>query len=180
MGLLSEAYRAFIKKNPPSESRATAEPEDRFVGVVRIDSRIVEDVKVEGKQIPSQKIILTDETAMRGGTDTAPTPLATWIAAFGACTEVHFTKGAAEMDIELDSCAISTRGKFDLRHGGSFFEFLYETRIESSSSVDAIKKLVDYAEEGCFVLNTLKRGSKITGTIFLNGVKILDRSYGPN
>lgn len=180
MGLLSEAYRAFIKKNPPSESHATPELDDRFIGVVRIDSRIVEDLKVESKQIPSEKIILTDEPPLRGGTDTAPTPLATWIAGFGACTEVHFTKGAAEMDIELESCSISTRGKFDLRHGGSFFEFIYETRIESSSSLESIKKLVDYAEEGCFVLNTLKRGSKITGTIFLNGVKILDRSYGPN
>ncbi|MFQ6011213.1 MAG: OsmC-related (seleno)protein [Nitrososphaerales archaeon] len=180
MGLLSQEYISFIKKNPPSESRATPELEDRFTGVIRVDSQITGDLKVENKLIPSGKTILTDEPPMRGGTDTAPTPLATWVAGFGACTQVHFTKGAAELDVELESCVISTRGKFDLRHGGSFHEFIYETRIESPASVEKIKELVDYAEEGCFVLNTLKRGTKVTGTTFLNGTKILDRSYGPN
>jgi len=180
MGLLSKEYKSFIKQKPSSFSRATPEPDSRFIGVTRIDSRIIGDLKTEGKNIPNGKLIHCDEPPIRGGTDTAPSPLATWIAGFGACTEVHYAQGAAEMDIDLESCSISTRGKFDLRHGGSFLEFIYDTRIESPSSVEDITKLVDFAEEGCYVLNTLKKGSKIIGTIFLNGKQILDRRHGPS
>jgi uncharacterized OsmC-like protein len=125
------------------------------------------------------KLIRTDEPSIRGGRDSAPTPLGTWVAAFAACTEVHYAQGAALMDVKLGKCEINMRGTFDRRHGGGFLNFSYETKISSSDSDYDIKKLVEYAENGCFVLNTLKKAVRIEGVIYLNGREIMRRTHGP-
>ena len=71
--------------------------------------------------------------------------------------------------VELDDVELIARGHFDRRIGGAFTEVIYDLKLTSPATKEAILRLSKEAERMCYAHNTLKKaGVKITTHLFLN------------
>jgi putative redox protein len=154
---------------------ASVAPET-LMGTYRVDVRLLEDVRSEATM--RQFSWNSDEPAERGGTDTAPNPLAYFISGLGFCQAVHFAGEAVRNNITLSSLENAVRGKFDRGKSRRFLEFVYDLRIESPDPPEKIRAMVENAEKFCFVSNTLARSAKLTGNVYLNGNLLFTMSRG--
>jgi uncharacterized OsmC-like protein len=69
---------------------------------------------------------------------------------------------------------LTARAHFDRRLGGAFKEIIYDLRLRSQASEEAIIDLSREAERMCYAHNTLKNaGIKMVTNLFLNGSQIL-------
>ncbi|MBS0270513.1 MAG: OsmC family protein [Proteobacteria bacterium] len=126
------------------------------------------------REFPAMNI---DEPADLGGTDHGPNPVEIVLVALGTCQEIVYRAYAAVMGIELKSVTCDVRGHLDLRGlfamdpsvRAGFQKIMFETKIESSASPEALAKLAQTVESHCPVLNTLQVPVEVTGSVALNG-----------
>lgn len=148
--------------------RHEADDEGFLFGSERVDLRRVDRLKLEARK--RMFTFTVDEPAERGGTDQGPNPLAYFLAGAASCLMNQYLTDAVYRGVELDDIELTARGHFDRRMGGAFFEIVYDIKLASSSSKDAIVKLAKEAEEMCYAHNTLKKaGVKMVTNVFLNG-----------
>jgi putative redox protein len=148
--------------------RHEADDEKFLFGSERVDLRRASHLKLEAKKREFTFVI--DEPPERGGTDEGPNPLAYFIAGAASCLINQYLTDAIFRGIILEDVELTARGHFDRRMGGAFSEIIYDVRLSSSSSKDAILRLSKEAEEMCYAHNTLKKaGVKMTTNIVLNG-----------
>ena len=80
---------------------------------------------------------------------------------------------AIAKDVPLDQMELTARAHFDRRLGGAFEEVVYDLRLTSSASTEAILGLQKEAERMCYAHNTLKKaGVKLATNLYLNGAKL--------
>ena len=75
----------------------------------------VESYRLGGQDIPRRFQTVIDEPLELLGTNTAPNPQETLMAALNACMMVGYVVGAAVEGITLEKVEIETRGELDLR-----------------------------------------------------------------
>jgi uncharacterized OsmC-like protein len=80
-----------------------------------VSESTVESLTLGGKQIPRSFRMVVDEPLELLGTNTAPNPQETLMAALNACMLVGYVAGAAVRGITLEKVEIETTGKLDLR-----------------------------------------------------------------
>jgi uncharacterized OsmC-like protein len=85
---------------------------------------------------------------------------------------VHYVEHCAAENLKLDSLDIKVEGKISPQKPVRFTDVTYEAQIRSSEDDDRVKKLARMAADDCYVTNTLRRSSNVTGIIFHNGKKI--------
>lgn len=123
---------------------------------------------------------VVDEPTERGGTDTAPNPLAYFLAGAASCLANHYVSVAIAEDIPLRALSVAAVGRFDrVLIGGAFRDIRYDVRIETDEPAERIRDLAERADVMCFASNTLANAGVILRTrIFVNGVATatLDRS----
>lgn len=117
---------------------------------------------------------LVDEPPERGGTDSAPNPLAYFLAGAATCLLSHYMLCAIADDLRIDGLSLTARGRFNRRlTGGAFTEVVYDVKIESREERDAILRLAERAEEMCYAHNTLANaGVGLTQAVHLNGERV--------
>ena len=76
---------------------------------------MVESYRLGGQDIPRRFQTVIDEPLELLGTNTAPNPQETLMAALNACMMVGYVVGAAVEGITLEKVEIETRGELDLR-----------------------------------------------------------------
>jgi putative redox protein len=147
------------------------------VGTVRADSRLIGDQASEVKR--GQHLIISDEPREVGGSDSGPSPLDYFVAAVGFCENVTFARYATLHGLSFDSLETSVRGHWDRRGQGDFTEiepaftdFIVETRLISSDSVEKIKRVTEMVHKRCPMHSTIARVGKVVDRLLVNGVEV--------
>jgi len=147
------------------------------IGTVRADSKLVGDQASEAKR--GQHILVSDEPKEVGGTDKGPSPLDYFMAAVGFCENVTFARYATLNGLNFDSLETSARGHWDRRGQGDFTaiepvftDFVVETRVVSSDSVEKIKRVTKIVHKRCPMHSTIARVGKVVDRLFVNGFEV--------
>lgn len=145
-------------------------------GTERVDVKYMGDLKFQVKKTNFQ--FQVDEPLDRGGDNTAPNPLAYFVAGAASCLTMQYVRVAMATGIKIDGLELMARAHSSRRLRGSFTDMIYEVRIESKESPAKIIDLGKEAEDMCFAHQTLlKAGVKMTTVIHLNGKQIV--TLGP-
>jgi len=147
------------------------------IGTVRADSRLIGDQASEVKR--GQHLIISDEPREVGGSDNGPSPLDYFVAAVGFCENVTFARYAALHGLSFDSLETSVRGHWDRRGQGdytdiepAFTDFVVETRVASTDSVEKIKRVTEIVHKRCPMHSTIARVGKVVDRLLVNGVEV--------
>ena len=160
-----DIIREHVKK------RHEANDEVFLFGSERVDLRRVDHLTLEARKRDFRFTV--DEPEERGGKDRGPNPLAYFISGAASCLVNQFLTDAIFREVKLENVELSARGHFDRRLGGAFTEIIYDVRLTSPASREAIVSLAEEAENMCYAHQTLKKaGVKMTTNIFLNGKQI--------
>jgi uncharacterized OsmC-like protein len=115
-----------------------------------------------------------DEPLERGGADTAPNPLAFFLAGAASCLANHYVSLAIHDGLALTGLSIAAVGHFDrVLVGGAFRDITYDVRIETADPFDGALELAERADAMCFASNTLvNAGVLLTSRVRLNGTVV--------
>ena len=101
------------------------------------------------------------------------------MAAVGFCENVTFARYAVLEGLDFDSLQTSVRGHWDRRGQGdfsaiepSFRDFVVETRITSTDSVDKIKRVALTVHRRCPMHSTIAKVGKVVDRLFVNGSEV--------
>ena len=162
---LVRAIKEHVKK------RGEASDKEFLFGSERIDLRMVDHLTFEASK--GRFKFLVDEPSERGGTDSAPNPLAYFMAGAASCLLNQYATLAIARDVRLDGIQLTARGHFDRRLGGAFEEVVYDLRLETSADTRTVVSLAKEAERMCYAHNTLRKaGVKMVTNLHLNGKQI--------
>jgi len=147
------------------------------IGTVRADSRLIGDQASEVKR--GQHLIISDEPREVGGSDNGPSPLDYFVAAVGFCENVTFARYATLQGLSFDSLETSVRRHWDRRGQGdytdiepAFTDFVVETRVASTDSVEKIKRVTEIVHKRCPMHSTIARVGKVVDRLLVNGVEV--------
>jgi len=118
------------------------------------------------------RVMLIDEPARRGGTNTGPAPLTYFVAGLGSCLLNQYIRLAVAWDLDLDFTGATVKGGFSRDVGGSFESFTQEILADGSASKDDIRKLTDSAGDYCYTHATLRQAVPMTTILQLNGTEV--------
>ena len=122
--------------------------DERFLsGAERVDIKYVNNLKFEVKKNNFQ--FLVDEPVDRGGTNTAPNPLAYFLTGVASCLMMQYVRLATANSISIDSFKLTARGHFSRRIHGAFNEIVFDVWIQSKEDRSTIVNLSKEAEELC-------------------------------
>ncbi|MGP8070495.1 MAG: OsmC-related (seleno)protein [Candidatus Bathyarchaeia archaeon] len=147
------------------------------IGTARASSKLFGDQASEVKR--GDHVLISDEPKEAGGTDKGPSPLDYFVAAVGFCENVTFARYATLNGVDFDSLETSVRGHWDRRGQGdlseiepAFTDFVVETRVISSDSVEKIKRVTEIVHKRCPMHSTIARVGKVVDNLFVNGVEV--------
>lgn len=103
----------------------------------------------------------TDEAPILGGEDTAPPPLALFIAALAGCAMTNIRMMARQHGVVIDALHVDVRAEWVREvpaagtHRAGTRGFDLDIRIDSAASTEAVVALIEAAQIGCFVEHSL-------------------------
>jgi uncharacterized OsmC-like protein len=105
--------------------------------------------------------LATDEAPNLGGEDTAPPPLALFIAALAGCAMTNIRMMARQMGVTIDALDVDVRAEWTREvpatgtHHADTKGFDLDIRIDTSAPTDAVVALMHASQIGCFVEHSL-------------------------
>ena len=97
----------------------------------------------------------------------------------GFCENVTLARWAALQGLEFDSLETSVRGHWDRRGQGdsegiepAFKDFVVETRITSTASLDTIRGIVKTTHLRCPMHASIKKIGPVVDRLFVNGEEV--------
>ena len=175
MPVLSDSFKPQVQKWLAG-IQEIADP-TKGLGTVRADSKLVGDQLQEAKA--RDYTLVCDEPASLGGTDRGPNPLEFFMSSVGFCENVTLARFAALRGLDFDSLETSVRGHWDRRGQGNwegieptFKDFVVETRITSSASIDAIREIVRTTHLRCPMHASILRIGPVVDKLFVNGTEV--------
>jgi uncharacterized OsmC-like protein len=146
-------------------------------GTVRADATLIGDQASEVRRGTHR--LICDEPAVVGGSDKGPSPLDYFMAAIGFCENVTFARYATLNGLDFDSLQTTVRGRWDRRGQADFSdiepafkEFIVETRVTSTDSVENIRKVVATAHKRCPMHSTIEKVGKVEDKLYVNGTEV--------
>lgn len=108
---------------------------------------------------------VVDEPFGRGGGDTAPNPLAFFLAGAASCLANHYVSLAIAEGFSLGGLSVSALAHFDrVLVDGAFRDIAYDVRIDTEEPVDRVRDLAERADVMCFASNTLANAGVVLTT----------------
>jgi len=174
MPLISSAFKPLVEKWLAGIQGITDPMAG--LGTVRADSKLVGDQLQEARM--RDYTLTCDEPSSLGGSDKGPNPLEFFMSAVGFCENVTFARLAALRGLEFDSLETSVRGHWDRRGQGewegvepAFKDFVVETKITSSASLDQIRDLVRTTHRRCPMHASIEKIGPVLDRLFVNGIE---------
>lgn len=114
---------------------------------------------------------VVDEPPERGGTDSAPNPLAYFLSGSISCLLSHYMLCAIEEDVDVSELRVMARMRYNRAAEVSrVTEVLYNVRIASEADREQISQMVSRAQDMCYAHNTLAAaGVNLVTDVELNG-----------
>ncbi len=125
------------------------------------------------------RIMVIDEPARRGGTDTGSDPLAHFVSGMGACLLNQFIRLTIASDIDLVFAGMTASGDFSRDVGGSFSSFTHEVFANGSASQDEINTLTNTAGDYCYAFATMRKAVPMTTILQVNGSEVARQETKP-
>lgn len=174
---------AKLKANVEQTARLLAD--DPTTGHVRplVTTTLVRNVHARSDFVQYDKEFSfeCDESEGRAGQSMAPSPLRYFLSSIAFCQQVWFAKGAALNDVDLEDLQIDVHTYMDMRGEhkvGSFSPspqwIVIEAAVTSPSSVEAVLRMVDEANDRCPVTNLVSKAVPVYEQIRHNTVLIRD------
>jgi len=127
---------------------------------------------------PSFKVV-SDEPKSVGGTDSAPSPSALFMASIGFGENVIFARQAAFEGVEFDSYETKVEGPWDRKGifeidgaSPSITRILIETKVTTGAPPARIAELLKLTHRRSPMTTTVAKAAKIERRLFVNGVEV--------
>ena len=123
--------------------------------------------------------LTTDEGQYHGGDAGAPTPLATFAASLGACLLTQIRAFSRRLGIPVETARV--HGTFEWTAVTDGPRKPYEARpdsiaisvdLDTDAPPDDVRRLMEAAEKGCFVAQTVVRATPMSHRIFIRGEEL--------
>ncbi|MHC4198057.1 MAG: OsmC family protein [Planctomycetota bacterium] len=132
----------------PAKGKVKFQVSSSWKGGTRSDTR-VESYQLAGKEIKKDFTISIDEPEELLGSNTAPNPQETLMAAFNACMLVGYVTGSSFKGIELEKLEIDTEGELDLRGflgldksvKPGYEEIRYTVRVKGNGTLEQFQEI---------------------------------------
>jgi uncharacterized OsmC-like protein len=156
------------------ESRGLDEEAKRlkFGRAVRVTARYLPGLRKEVKS--GDLTWYSDPPKIGGGMGEHPAALQHFIASLPLCQLTHYAERASVWELKVEDIEVTAIGRYLAISGRPFDRVDYEVRIKSPEPKEKIKELAIAAAGDCYVTNTLKRSSRVTGKVLLNGEFLTD------
>jgi uncharacterized OsmC-like protein len=122
--------------------------------------------------------LIQDEPESVAGTGKGPTPTDFLIASVAFCENVVFARNAALNDLEIQALETTASGDWDMKGlfeigtaDPSFRSILVETRVKTTGPIKKVVEVARMTHRRCPVHATLKKATKMTFKLFVNGVE---------
>ena len=123
--------------------------------------------------------LTTDEGQYHGGDASAPTPLATFAASLGACLLTQIRAFSKRLGVPVEGARV--HGTFNWTAVTDGPRQPYEARpdsiaisvdLDTDAPADDVRRLMEAAEKGCFVAQTVVRATPMSHRILIRGHQI--------
>lgn len=116
----------------------------------------------------------TDEGSFHGGEATAPPPLAYFISGLTGCIMTQLRAFAKRMNVQIDDLKVECKIVWQWTPIGRIYEtapksFDIDILLDSPNPVEEQIALIDAAEKGCFVEQTLAQSNTVTHRLKTEG-----------
>lgn len=148
-----------------------------------VETKVVRDVTVESSFIQYDRpfTFTSDEAHHRGGHEDGPSPMRYFLSGIAFCQQGWYAKGAALVDIELDSLELDVRTYMDMR-GEHGFEgvppnpqwLLFDIRVTGEVPPERVLEMIDWGDARCPLGVLVRRAVPVYERINLNGTTIRD------
>lgn len=153
---------------------------DGSIGTVRVDAVQVEQLRYEVTPRASPgHLLVVDEPPHRGGTASGPTPLEYFLTGALTCLLNQYITLALARTLALENVKATARGHIHYTVDGCLTDIVYDVYLEGPESPEAVKALALDAERYCYLHNTLRAAIPLTVRVYLNDVRILERTTSP-
>jgi uncharacterized OsmC-like protein len=149
----------------------------RAIGTVQADASLIGDQTSEVRR--GDHRLISDEPRAAGGSDKGASPLDYFAASIGFCENVTFARYATLNGLDFDSLETSVTGHWDRRGQAdpsgaepAFTDFVVETRVTSTDSVEKVKKVTMIAHRRCPMHSTIAKVGKVVDKLFVNGAEV--------
>jgi uncharacterized OsmC-like protein len=142
----------------------------KFGRAVRVSAKYLPNLRKEARS--GDLVWFSDLPKTGGGMGEHPGALQHFVSGLPLCQLTHYAERASVWGLKIEELEVSVVGRYLAIAGEGFDQVDYEVRISSPESPDRIKELARAAASDCYVTNTLKRSSRVSGIIFHNGNKI--------
>jgi uncharacterized OsmC-like protein len=140
-------------------------------------------VRTEGNLLKQARVgkftFQSDEAAFLGGDDTAPNPLAYFVASIGFCLLTQLTRACALEGIPVESIEMDVRASFPLesKYGISDVsaacdQVTYTVYVTGDIDPDTLVKALEWSESVCHVVRSLKEPVPVEMALKLNGAPV--------
>jgi tetratricopeptide (TPR) repeat protein/uncharacterized OsmC-like protein len=125
-------------------------------------------------------VMLTDEPATRGGTDTSASPLGLFVTGLGTCVVNQFNRLAVTADLDLQFTSSTVDATFSGEEGGDFKEFVQNVYARGGATANELEELTARVDGFCRISVTLQKSTPMTTVLHVNGEEVSRRSFRPN
>lgn len=146
-------------------------------GTVRVDLKHLEQMKFEAKSEGFSYII--DEPGMQGGTNSGLKALGYFTIGAASCFATHVAKAIILNNLNIDTIEILARSHFDRSNTRRFTDIVYDLKLTGNETGEKLSELLTYAENTCYVHQTLKYILPLTTRVSMNGEELLTHTVGP-
>jgi putative redox protein len=105
--------------------------------------------------------VVVDRPAEKGGNDLGFLGGELFLAGVGGCFMSTLAAAAKARNIAVEKASVVVRG-VEAQHPSRFSDVQLEVELETNVSVEETNKLIEIAERGCTVYNTLRMGVQLT------------------
>jgi len=155
-----------------AEGLSEEERKSKFRRAVRVTAKYLPQLR---KEVRSGDLLwYSDAGKAVGGKGEHPGALQHFVAGLPLCQMTHHAERASVWGVKLQDLEVSAVGHYVGIAGEGFDQIEYEVRITSAETPERIKELASAAASDCYVTNTLKRSSKVTGRVILNGKNLME------
>lgn len=119
------------------------------------------------KPMHEEFTLASDEGPFHGGDASAPPPLALFIAGLTGCIMTQLRAFAKRMDVRVDRLEVHAEAVWDWAKAGRVYEtgpksFAIDIDLDSPDPREKVVALVEAAQKGCFLEQTLGQPNTIT------------------
>jgi len=156
--------RGVAMREPDAHRRIITRAKVRTTGNLRKEARV------------GKFTFQSDEAAMLGGDDTAPNPLAYFVASIGFCLLTQLTRACALEDLPIESIEMDVRASFPLESKYGIADIsaacelvTYTVEVVGDVDAEALSKALAWSESVCHVVRSLKEPVPVEMALKLNG-----------